>query len=120
MDIKETIFELENKLLQSDIRKSVENLDDLISEDFIEFGSSGAIYTKKDILERLPNSPEIKFVMTDFKVNVLSTDIVQSTFKTEKIDAETGKNTRSLRSSIWKNESGWWKIIFHQGTLLAN
>ncbi len=118
MDIKETIFELENKLLQPNIRKSKESLNDLISDDFIEFGSSGAVYKKKDVLNNLPASSEIKFIMTDFEVNALSSDVVQSTFKTEKINTQTNKITRSLRSSIWKNENGKWKMLFHQGTPL--
>lgn len=91
MDIKEIIFELENKLQQPDIRRSVDQLNDLISEDFIEFGSSGLVYTKQDVLSNLPASPEIKFVMTDFKINILSIDIVQSTFKTEKTDTRRVK-----------------------------
>ncbi len=45
-NLDEIIFELENKLQQPDIRKSIEQLEDLISDDFIEFGSSGQIYAK--------------------------------------------------------------------------
>jgi len=94
----------------------VEQLNDLISDDLIEFGSSGLVYTKQDVLGNLPASSEIKFVMTDFKINILSADIVQSTFKTEKTDIETGKISRSLRSSLWRNANGKWRMIFHQGT----
>ena len=116
MNIKEIIFELENKLQQPIVRKSVEQLNDLISEDLIEFGSSGLVYTKRDVLGNLPFTPEIKFVMTDFKINKLSADIIQTTFKTEKMDVQTGKISRSLRSSLWRNENGKWRMIFHQGT----
>ena len=115
-NLKEIIFKLENKLQQPDVRKSVEQLEDLISDDFIEFGSSGQIYTKKDVLNNLPISPEIKFIMTDFRINILSSDIVQSLFKTEKNNQQTGSTTRSIRSSLWRNEKGKWKMQFHQGT----
>jgi hypothetical protein len=57
MDIKKVIFELENKLQQPDVRKSVEQLNELVSEDLIEFGSSGQVYTKKDVLNNLPAPP---------------------------------------------------------------
>jgi hypothetical protein len=115
-NLEEIIFELENKLQQPDVRKSVEQLEELISDDLIEFGSSGKIYTKKDVLNNLPVSPEIKFIMTDFKIKILNSGIIQSLFKTEKINQQTGITTYSLRSSLWRNEKGKWKMLFHQGT----
>jgi hypothetical protein len=42
--------------------------------------------------------------------------MVQTLFKTEKTVVETGKVSYSMRSSIWKNENGKWRMIFHQGT----
>ena len=119
-DIQKTIFARESELQQPETRKSIESLDDLISDNFIEFGSSGQIYTKNDVLKNLPASPEIKFVMTNFRINVLSTEIVQSLFQTEKTNLITGEITKSLRSSLWRNENSQWKMIFHQGTPLAN
>jgi len=56
--------------------------------------------------------------MTNFKMYVLSPDVVQTLFKTEKTVVETGKVSNSMRSSIWKNENGKWRMIFHQGTPL--
>ncbi len=116
--LKEIIFRLEDKLQRPDIRKSVKELDELISDDLVEFGSSGQIYSKSDVLINLPASAAITFTMSDFRINVLCPDVVQSLFKTEKLNQETGKVTRSLRSSLWKNENGRWKMIFHQGTQL--
>lgn len=114
-NLEDIIFKLENKLQQPGIRKSVEQLEELISDDLIEFGSSGQIYTKKDVLNNLPVSPEIKFIMTDFRIKILSSDIIQSLFKTEKINQQTGITTHSVRSSLWRNEKGKWKMLFHQG-----
>ena len=115
-NLEDIILKLENKLQQPDVRKSVEQLEELISDDLIEIGSSGQIYTKKDVLNNLPVSPEIKFIMTDFRIKILSSDTIQSLFKTEKINQQTGSTTRSLRSSLWRNEKGKWKMLFHQGT----
>ena len=115
-EIRETIFKLETELQQPHTRRSRERLSELISDDFIEFGSSGEVYAKSDVLVNLPSSAEIKFTMTDFRINTLSPGFVQSLFKTEKTNTETGKTTHSLRSSIWKNENGKWKMVFHQGT----
>lgn len=118
MEIKEIIFELENKLQQPDVRRSTGMLDEIISDDLVEFGSSGQVYSKSDVLKNLPASSEIKFTMTDFRINIISTDVVQSLFQTEKVDVQTSKTTKSLRSSLWKNEGGKWRMIFHQGTPL--
>ena len=117
-NLKDIIFQLEEKLQRPDVRKSVKELDDLISENLTEFGSSGQVYTKKDVLINLPVSPEIKFTMTDFRINILGENIVQSLFKTEKTNLENGKMTNSLRSSLWRNEGGKWRMLFHQGTPL--
>lgn len=117
-NLEEIIFKLEKELQQSEVRKSVRQLEELISDDFIEFGSSGQIYTKKDILNRLPQSPEVKFIMTDFRINALGHDIVQALYETEKKNQETGEIIYSLRSSLWRKENDQWKIIFHQGTLV--
>ena len=42
--LKQTIIELERELLQSEVRSSVVALDRLISDDFWEFGASGASF----------------------------------------------------------------------------
>jgi len=115
-NIEKIIFNLEEKLQQTNIRKSTNELEKLISDNFIEIGSSGTIYTKKDVLRNLPASPTIKFTMTDFKTHILCPDIIQSLFRTEKINQDTGSTTHSLRSSLWKKEDNAWKMIFHQGT----
>ena len=115
-DIKETIFNLEKELQKPDVRKSIEKLDELISDDFQEITSSGVVTTKSDCFVNLPAAPEINFEMTDFKINILSKEIIQSLFKTKKTIVGTDKVSYSMRSSLWKNENGKWKMLFHQGT----
>ena len=115
-DIQKIIYELELSLLTPEIRSSFDNLNNLLSDDFIEFGSSGLVYNKKEILERLPNTDEkIEYKVSDFIATVLSDTIVRTTFKTERIINDIDKVV-SLRSSIWKKENENWKLFFHQGT----
>ncbi len=116
-NLKEIIYELETDLLKPETRKSKEKLDGLISSDFIEYGSSGSIYDKNIILERLPNGDSPTYILYDFEFFVLSEDIVQTRFKTDKIEID-GTKTSSLRSSIWRKNDGKWRILFHQGTLI--
>ncbi len=116
-DLEKVIWTLENELQQPEVRKSVERLNDLISDSLVEFGSTGEVFGKKDVLVNLPASPEIRFKMTDFSINILSSDLIQSLYRTEKINAQNGKTTYSLRSSIWrKGSDNKWQMIFHQGT----
>jgi RimJ/RimL family protein N-acetyltransferase len=113
-DIISLIEGLEQKLLQVSIRKSKDKLDKLLSRDFKEFGSSGNVYTKQDILERLPVEENRKFTVYDFETKELSTDVFLVTFRC------IVRSKVSLRSSIWKNIDSNWQIIFHQGTGIIN
>ncbi len=115
--LKEQIKELEEKLLQYEVRQSVAELSELISEDFIEFGSSGRVYSKKDVLEELPHAAAVEMKIGDFRVRSLSADVALSNYSIISRDERTGKATRSLRSSIWQLTKGRWQIVFHQGTL---
>ena len=117
-DISKTIYELELSLLRPEIRSSVETLNLLLADDFQEFGSSGLIYDKKDILERLPqNVMDIVYIVSDFNTKIISLDVVQTTFKTERVTNGIDK-VYSFRSSLWRKTNSSWEIFFHQGTLL--
>lgn len=117
-NIEQKIYELEMLLLAPEVRSSAAKLDELLSDDFIEYGSAGLIYDKKHILERLPsNTDNVVYKVDDFKVKILSDDCVLATFKTERT-VNDAINTVSLRSSIWKKEGENWKMFFHQGTII--
>ena len=52
---------LEKKLLVSASRKFINTLDQLLADDFKEFGKSGLVYNKQDILSRVPNEEPREF-----------------------------------------------------------
>lgn len=110
MAIKDIIFGLEQKLLDSATRKSANHLSELISDDFREFGQSGKEYNKQDVLKALPDEKERDFLVDEFKVNNLSESVALATY----ISIEGSQKT--LRSSIWKKSNNEWKMVFHQGT----
>lgn len=116
--IEKLIFQLENDLLKSEVRKSPEKISELLSEDFIEFTSSGSEYQYKsgDIFMKQDDNRELLWQITDFKIKQLSDDCVLATYKVIK---HNENKKYSLRSSIWKSYSGKWKMIFHQGTLTS-
>jgi len=116
--LQDTIYKLETSLLQPEVRSSRDQLSTLLSDDFKEFGSSGLVYTKQDILSRLPaNIDRIVYAVSDFEIKILSKDVVMSNFKVEK--NTDGEESRTfLRTSLWRKEGSDWKIFFHQGTLI--
>lgn len=115
-NITKTIKELELSLLKPEVRSSMEALDNLLADDFIEFGSSGEKYTKADILERLPDAIEkVEYKVGDFEVVNPSDDIAIATYKTEKIINGKDKVV-SKRSSHWRKTDNGWQMFFHEAT----
>ncbi|MCM3721201.1 DUF4440 domain-containing protein [Solibacillus isronensis] len=105
------LFQLENKLLLPEIRTSKEELTNLLSDNFFEFGSSGKVLYKDEEISAATLGI-VKMTMSDFEIHLMSDEIVLATYR---IYNELN-NQHSLRSSIWKLVNGQWKMHFHQGT----
>lgn len=120
MEIDKSIIEelknLEKKLLKSKIRKSSIDLTEILADEFVEFGSSGNIYYKKQIIEALQKEVTPKMSLSNFSSLKLGKNYFLVKYKAVK--NENGKKNYSLRSSIWKLNNGKWQMIFHQGTLI--
>jgi len=113
----EKFYQLETSLHKKEVRNSVKKVSELLSDSFIEFGSSGIKYDKNYTLESLKNEQvDLEITVEDFKVQRLSENIVFVTYKTSKLDPETNAKFQSLRSSLWENFTGEYKMYFHQGT----
>jgi hypothetical protein len=106
------ILNLEKKLLDPLIWQSGDELSELLSEDFTEFGSSGKVYNREEVIKALSNQEISDYIISDFRIKKLGTNSILALYKS----VSSGK--QSLRSSIWQFESGKWRIIFHQGTYL--
>ncbi len=115
-ELKNTIYELETSLLKPEVRSSFDQLNHLLADDFKEFGSSGLVYTKQSVLERLPsNTDKVIYVVSDFEIKNLSKEVVMANFKTDRVINDTEKAS-SLRTSLWRKEDSGWRMFFHQGT----
>ncbi|MDZ8034490.1 DUF4440 domain-containing protein [Nostoc sp. DedSLP04] len=93
---------------------------DLLADEFIEFGSSGRVFNKQQIIESLQNEsiqPLTQRLITEFKTLVLATGVVLVTYRIVRHISDK-QPVHSLRSSIWKLNNERWKMIFHQGTLV--
>jgi hypothetical protein len=111
---------LEQELLKPEVRHSPDRVGDLLSDDFVEFGSSGGVFNKQQVIEALereePADSTIRLSLVDFIARGLASDVILVTYRTIQ---EGGPGTRQdsrLRSSIWKLIEGRWQMVFHQGT----
>ncbi len=120
MDDKESLEAefrtLEERHLRPEIRKSIEKLDALLADDFVEFGSSGNIYTKPQVLDAVPLSSLGSAVLSGFQVKQLAPDLVLAFYQLAAQNDHNPEMSYSLRSSIWKRFQGGWQMVFHQGT----
>ncbi|OOG63912.1 DUF4440 domain-containing protein [Rhodanobacter sp. B04] len=82
--------------------------------DFWEVGASGRRYSRSyvlDVLDARRDSPEPDVWETSgFHCRQLATDLYLLTYTLR----QGSRLTR--RSTIWRQVSGGWKIVFHQGT----
>ncbi|MCM3585733.1 DUF4440 domain-containing protein [Mesobacillus maritimus] len=111
MDLKKQIKQLEEKLLSPEVRSSKVELQKLLADDFFEFGSSGRVLYKDEEIAA-DGIGIVKMKMSDFEIRLLSDDVVLATY----LVLNESTNQHSLRSSIWKQNEGKWKMVFHQGT----
>lgn len=118
--IEGVLRRLEESLLRADFRKSTENVAALFAEDFIEFGSSGRVYNKAQIIEALENETPAQMTLTDFSAKRLSPDVFLVTYRATRHGSRETPPAHSLRSSIWKREGGRWRMVFHQGAKAEN
>ncbi len=114
--IKEQLRLLEERLLEPEVRRSVKELEILLADDFIEFGSSGRIYNKQQVIDGLLISPTVQITIMDFEIKLLALGVVLATYRVIKRNNQGGETNYSLRSSIWKLHEGRWQMVFHQGT----
>jgi hypothetical protein len=109
---------LEQSLLDAAVRRDGDRLRHLLADDFLEFGSSGRIWTRRSIIDML--AAETNFQpprIEEFQVNLLAEKVALVTYRTVRTDPKTGEHVcSSLRSSIWTRQDGEWRMRFHQGT----
>ncbi len=119
-NLKSILIELEERLFRADVRSSSSELDQLISDDFIEIGASGLRFGKANVLERLPTEVAPEITARDYELRMLGLDCAQLLYKAEVFKIEQLSPVYSHRCSIWRRSvSGQWQMIYHQGTTCA-
>jgi hypothetical protein len=113
MDLKQEILKYESDFFIKRFCDSIQNLEDRIHDEFIEFGKSGHIFDKRSIVEYLSNLEADRDIdILSFEIKNISENLLIANY----ISYEKGIKTKALRTSIWKKEYSDWKLYFHQGT----
>ena len=117
--LRDHLFRLEKRLLEPEIRHSHDELTALLADDFIEIGGSGQLYDRQAIIKELSEENTLKIAISDFSLRVLAEDIALVTYRAGICMESDASVKYSLRSSIWRQNRGQWRMIFHQGTPIA-
>ena len=113
-DIADELIAAELELLAAQQRDDIDAVALQLAVDFEEIGSSGRHYNRVDVLHALHGSHLESACATDFHVHPLDAAHALVTFRVSL--RREGRERHSLRSSLWRNEDGVWRIVFHQGT----
>src|SRR5690606_5959943 len=98
---------LEESLYRPLTRFDPEYMEELLAPDFIEFGSSGRIWTRGQIIRTSPVRIAARFPLPDFGVHLLTPDVALVTYRSETgVDFKEAVN----RASIWRRTHGGWRL----------
>src|SRR6185312_3999677 len=112
-------FALETALHKKNIRNAPDAVAALLADGFMEFGSSGTIYTKATIIELLKGETvDSRVTVENFQSRELGQGVVLVTYISSKPCGIHEETIRVLRSSIWQFQQDTWQMVFHQGTIM--
>lgn len=85
----------------------------MISDDFVEVGSSGRTFGKDEVLARLPLERGVSFRAEHVTVNLLSPTVGLVAYTATR--TADGSAANSKRCSIWRLNQDQWQMVYHQG-----
>ncbi len=104
------ILEYEKDFFKKSFCEDDQAVSQRLDTDFLEFGQSGKIYHRHEILEFLRNAGDRCAEIKDFHLEKLCKSCCIAHYRCE----NDGKH--ALRTSIWIHIDDQWKLKFHQGT----
>jgi len=113
-DDYESLRCLEQKLWRENTRFDHTFMERVLADDFLEFGRSGRIYERADILSVRAHAIQALIPLPNFNVRLLSKDVAQVTY--DSVETIDGAVRTVRRSSIWSRAPKGWVLRFHQGT----
>lgn len=110
------VLELESELQTKACRNNRARLRELLAPDFTEVGASGRVWDLPSTLELLESesgeTEEIEVI--DLTGRILADHLVLVRWDS----AYEGRRAR--RTSLWRHDAEGWRLVHHQGTVLAS
>jgi len=113
----ETLRSLEIALHQPEVRRDRVRLNALLHARYREFGRSGRIYTRPEVLDEFSAQPQTYKVWSqDYRVEALGEDMALLTYESAHVCDDGSLERHTIRSSLWVRTENGWQMLFHQGT----
>jgi hypothetical protein len=110
-ELQDHLYSLEERLLHPDRERDRTALISLLCEEFREFGASGRVFNREQIIQVLLTSEPRTATVHHFCVTSLADNIALATYRV------TTAIRVSHRSSLWMFRDNRWQLFFHQGTV---
>jgi len=105
---------LEEELWIEETRFDKSYMNEVMADDFFEFGRSGRTYVKKDSISHEKEPINAVIPLQNLKIRLITEDVAQVTYDSEV--TYDGILEKGRRSSIWSKKKDNWQLRFHQGT----
>ncbi|MGA3049064.1 MAG: DUF4440 domain-containing protein [Terracidiphilus sp.] len=107
---------LEESLLDPAFRRKSGQVAALLAGGFEEFGASGRVWTREQILELVATEKYDPPQVEDFRCALIAEGVALVTYRTVRTAPDSGERMATVRSSLWTERAGEWRVRFHQGT----
>lgn len=101
-----------------EVARTRAELEAMTAPDFWEIGASGRRYSRAYVLKTLAararGAVEDDWQTSDFHCRELARDLYLLTYTL--LQGER----RTRRASIWQKSAAGWRVLFHQGTIIAD
>lgn len=114
IDTLKSIMNFEKELHTETTRNDMARIDKLLSDSFKEFGTSGNVYVKSDVLGSLPLEDSSPIESSNWISDYIDQNSVLVTYDTTRII--DGLIIKAKRSSIWRLERRDWRLFFHHSS----
>ena len=108
-NLRNIILEYEKEFFKKSFCENDQAVSDRLDANYLEFGQSGKIYHRNEIVEYLRNAGDRSIEIIDFRLEKLCKSCCIAKYRCE----NDGKN--AFRTSIWIQIDNQWKLKFHQG-----
>ena len=92
-------------------------LEAILHPEFVEFGRSGRVYSRQEIIDEFQSVRELSQINTsNFSIQKLGQDVFLLTYLSSH-SGDNGQQCRhTLRTSVWQVSASGPQLRFHQGT----